>query len=206
MQVIPYLFFNGNCEAAFKFYEKALGAKIEVMLTHRGSAAGHADAAGTEEEDHARQDFDRRRGVDGVRRAAGHFNKPQGFSVCLTVEDPADAERKFKALSEGGTVNMPFGKTFFSKGSACASTSSASPGWSTARWKDESRVVRPGRSAATRIDRRQFASAQQQQPRRQSAAADDPAAHAGRIGLAAPARTLPVPHTIRPRRSIDRAA
>ena len=32
------------------------------------------------------------------------------------VEDAADAERKFKALSEGGSVNMPFGKTFFSKG------------------------------------------------------------------------------------------
>ena len=45
----------------------------------------------------------------------GHFNKPQGFSVSLMVEDPADAERKFKALSEGGSVNMPIGKTFFSK-------------------------------------------------------------------------------------------
>ena len=44
------------------------------------------------------------------------FNKPQGFSVSLTVNDPADAERKFKALSEGGSVNMPFGKTFFAKG------------------------------------------------------------------------------------------
>jgi PhnB protein len=45
-----------------------------------------------------------------------HFHKPQGFSVSVTVTDPADAERKFKALSEGGSVNMPFGKTFFSKG------------------------------------------------------------------------------------------
>ena len=46
----------------------------------------------------------------------GHFHQPQGFSVSLQVEDPADAERRFKALAEGGTVNMPFGKTFFSKG------------------------------------------------------------------------------------------
>jgi PhnB protein len=45
-----------------------------------------------------------------------HFRKPQGFSVSLTVKDPLDAERKFKALSEGGSVNMPFGKTFFAKG------------------------------------------------------------------------------------------
>jgi PhnB protein len=46
----------------------------------------------------------------------GHFHQPQGFSVSLQVEDPADAERRFKALAEGGSVNMPFGKTFFSKG------------------------------------------------------------------------------------------
>ena len=46
----------------------------------------------------------------------GHYQKPQGFSVSLQVEDPDDAERRFKALAEGGTVTMPFGKTFFSKG------------------------------------------------------------------------------------------
>ena len=46
----------------------------------------------------------------------GHFHQPQGFSVSLTVKDPGDGERKFKALSEGGSVNMPFDKTFFSKG------------------------------------------------------------------------------------------
>jgi PhnB protein len=46
----------------------------------------------------------------------GHFQKPQGFSVALQVGDPAEAERRFKALSEGGSVNMPFGKTFFSRG------------------------------------------------------------------------------------------
>ena len=44
------------------------------------------------------------------------FQKPQGFAVSITVDDPAEGERKFKALSEGGSVNMPFGKTFFSKG------------------------------------------------------------------------------------------
>jgi uncharacterized glyoxalase superfamily protein PhnB len=50
------------------------------------------------EENHPRQDIDRRRGADGVRR------------------DLANAERKFKALSEGGSVNMPFAKTFWAKG------------------------------------------------------------------------------------------
>ena len=58
MQVNPYLFYNGNCEAAFKFYEKVLGAKIEVMLTERGGSGVDADTAGAEEEDHAWPDFD----------------------------------------------------------------------------------------------------------------------------------------------------
>src|SRR5439155_1101645 len=44
----------------------------------------------------------------------GDYHQPQGFSVALAVEDPADAERRFNALAEGGTVRMPFGKTFFS--------------------------------------------------------------------------------------------
>ena len=53
------------------------------------------------------------RGPGGAPR---HDKKPQGFSVSLQVEDAADAEKRFKALAEGGTVTMPFGKTFFSKG------------------------------------------------------------------------------------------
>ena len=39
MQLNPYLTFNGQCEAAFKFYEKCLGGKIEAMLTHEGTPA-----------------------------------------------------------------------------------------------------------------------------------------------------------------------
>ena len=46
----------------------------------------------------------------------GHYHQPQGFSVSLQVADVADGERKFKALAEGGTVNMPYAKTFWAKG------------------------------------------------------------------------------------------
>ena len=116
MQVNPYLFYNGNCEAAFKYYEKVLGGEIEAMLTHEGTpAAEHTPPEWQKKIIHAKIS------IDGEVLMAsdappGHFHQPQGFSVSLTVEDPAEAERKFKALSEGGSVNMPFGKTFFSKG------------------------------------------------------------------------------------------
>jgi len=46
----------------------------------------------------------------------GHFNQPQGFAVSLQVENPGDAAVRFRQLSDGGTVTMPFAKTFFSNG------------------------------------------------------------------------------------------
>ena len=115
MQVNPYLYYNGNCEAAFKFYEKVLGARIEMMLTHEGAPVEMPTPPEWKKIMHARLS------IDGEVLMAsdappGHFHQPQGFSVSLSVDDPADAERKFKALSEGGKVNMPFGNTFFSRG------------------------------------------------------------------------------------------
>jgi PhnB protein len=116
MQINPYLFYNDNCEAAFKFYEKVLGAKIEVLLRNE---EGPAEMASSPER--KKKIMHGRISIDGQVLMASdappeHFHKPQGFSVSLTIKDPAEAERKFKALSEGGRPNMPFGKTFFSKG------------------------------------------------------------------------------------------
>ena len=70
MQVNPYLYYDGNCEAAFKFYEKAVGGKIEVLMTHESAPPEMHDAAGMEEEDHARPHYLRRRDPDGLRRAS----------------------------------------------------------------------------------------------------------------------------------------
>jgi PhnB protein len=116
MQVNPYLFYDGNCEAAFKFYEKVLGAKIELLLRNE-----EAPEEMPTPPDRKKKIMHARMTVDGAVLMASdappdHFNKPQGFSVSLTVAEPAEAERRFKALSEGGNVNMPFGKTFFSRG------------------------------------------------------------------------------------------
>ena len=116
MQINPYLFYNGNCEAAFKYYEKVLGAEIEAMLTHEGAPESMPLPP-----EWKKKIMHAKISIDGEVLMAsdappGHFHQPQGFSVSLQVEDPADAERRFKALSEGGNVTMPFAKTFFSKG------------------------------------------------------------------------------------------
>ena len=113
MQLNPYLLFNGQCEAAFKFYEKCLGGKIEVMLTHAGTPAEeHVPAEWRDKILHARLVVE-----DSVLMASdappGHYQQPQGFSVSLQLKDPEKAERIFQALADGGTVKMPFAETFW---------------------------------------------------------------------------------------------
>jgi PhnB protein len=112
----PYLFYNGNCEAAFKFYEKVLGAKIEMLLRSEEAPPSMPPQPGMEKKImHARLSLNGEL-LMGSDAPPDRFNKPQGFSVSLTIADAADAERKFKALCEGGSINMPFSKTFFSEG------------------------------------------------------------------------------------------
>jgi PhnB protein len=116
MKVNPYLFYDGNCEAAFKHYEKVLGAEIEVLLRNEEAPLDMPSPP-----ERKKKIMHGRISIDGEVLMASdappdHFHRPQGFSVSLTFTDPAEAERKFTALCEGGSVNMPFGKTFFSKG------------------------------------------------------------------------------------------
>jgi PhnB protein len=115
MQVNPYLFYDGNCEAAFKYYAKVLGGEIEAMLPHEGTpAAEHTPVEWHKKIMHAKMT------IDGEVLMAsdappGHFNKPQGFSVSLQIGDPAEAEQKFHALAEGGVVTMPIAQTFWAR-------------------------------------------------------------------------------------------
>ena len=116
MQVNPYLFYNGNCAEALKYYQKVLGARIEAMLPYSDGPAEMKVAP-----EHKDRIMHARITIDGEVLMAsdaypGNFTKPQGFAVSLQVEQPADAERRFKALADGGSITMPFGKTFFSKG------------------------------------------------------------------------------------------
>jgi PhnB protein len=116
MQVTPYLHYDGNCEAAFKFYEKELGAKIEMLMRYEDAPPDMPTTPESKKKVmHARLSLDG--GVLlGSDSPPQHFQKPQGFSVTLTVDDPAEAERKFNALCKGGNVYMAFDKTFFAKG------------------------------------------------------------------------------------------
>jgi PhnB protein len=116
MQINPYLFYDGKCEAAFKFYEKALGGKIDTLLTYEGAPESMPTPPEWKKKImHAKMTIGNE-ALMASDASPGHFHQPQGFSVSLQIQDAADAERKFNALAEGGSVNMPFGKTFWSNG------------------------------------------------------------------------------------------
>ena len=116
MQVNPYLNFNGQCAEAFKFYERLLGGKIEMMMTHAESPiAGQVPPGWRDRIMHARLAVG-----NWVLMASDSppdgYQKPQGVWVSLGVDKPAEARRIFDALAKGGNVTMPFEKTFWAAG------------------------------------------------------------------------------------------
>jgi PhnB protein len=113
MQLNSYLSFNGNCEQAFRFYNQVLGGEIVAMLPYAGSTIeNYAPAEGRDKIMHAAMRIGGQSlmGADGTSDC---YKKPQGFSVSIQLEDPAEADRIFQALSEGGSVIMPIQETFW---------------------------------------------------------------------------------------------
>ena len=117
MQLNTYLHFNGNCEEAFKFYEKALGGKIEAILTFEGTPnAQHVPPEWRNKVMHARLTADGQAlmGTDVPPTApGGGYQKPTGFFVSFMTKDPTEADRVFAALAHKGQVNMPIQETFW---------------------------------------------------------------------------------------------
>jgi PhnB protein len=113
MQLNPYLTFNGQCETAFKFYERSLGGKIEAMLPHAGTPVEeHVPAEWRSKILHARLIVGDQ-ALMGSDAPPERYEQPKGFSVSLQTKDPAEAERIFSALATNGTVRMPLQKTFW---------------------------------------------------------------------------------------------
>jgi PhnB protein len=113
MQLNPYLSFNGQCEAAFKFYEQCLGGKIEMMMTHGDSPMAQQAPPGWRDKIiHARMTIGDNV-LMGGDLPAEHYEASKGYSVSLIVDKPADAERIFNALAANGTVRMPLQETFW---------------------------------------------------------------------------------------------
>lgn len=112
----PYLFFNGRCEEALKFYENAIGAKVEMLMRFKDSPEPPKPGMMPPNYENKIMHASFRVGSSVIMASDGCETTAnfQGFSLSLTVPTEAEAERAFKALAEGGEIQMPLSKTFWS--------------------------------------------------------------------------------------------
>ena len=117
MEIQPYLFFNGRCEEAIEFYKKALDAQVEMLMRNKESPEppppGMLPPGSENKVMHAAL----RIGGAVVMASDGHCSGQtefKGISLSLTVPDAATADRFFAALADGGQVQLPLTRTFFS--------------------------------------------------------------------------------------------
>jgi PhnB protein len=111
----PSLMFNGQCEAAFKFYQQCLGGKIAAIVTYGESPI--AEQMSSELQDkimhvHLIVGDQELMGSDSPSES---YAEPKGFSVSLNIDNVLETERIFHALAENGTVQMPLQETFWAK-------------------------------------------------------------------------------------------
>ncbi len=113
MQINPYLTFNGQCEAAFTFYQRCLGGQIEIMLRHGETPmAGQTPADWLNKIMHAQLEIGGRI-LMGSDAPPDRYRAPQGFMVNLGIDDVQRAEQVFNAMAHNGSVRMPFQQTFW---------------------------------------------------------------------------------------------
>lgn len=113
MKFVPYLDFDGQCREAFDFYATVFQGSITMRMTYGESPmAGELPTA-----THGRVMHNTLEsagavlmGADGPPGTASHKG-----CVNVQVDAPAEAERVFQALSDGGAVQMPIQETFWAK-------------------------------------------------------------------------------------------
>ncbi len=118
MSVNAYLFFDGRCDEALAFYREALGAEVLGLMRHRDSPEkprpGMLPPGSDDKIMHAsfRVAGTTIMASDGMCGGKPEF---RGFSLAIRVEEENEAERLFAGLSDGGTVRMPLGPTFYAR-------------------------------------------------------------------------------------------
>jgi PhnB protein len=117
MLVQPYLFFEGRCEEAIEFYRKALDAKVEMIMRYKDSPEPPPPGMVPPGSENKVMHSSFRIGDSVVMASDGSCTgqaKFGGVSLSLTAADEAEAKKRFAALADGGPVQMPLTKTFFS--------------------------------------------------------------------------------------------
>jgi PhnB protein len=117
MQVQPYVCFEGRCEEAIRYYQQVLGAEVQFQMRFKEMPAPHPPGCippgGEDKIMHASLRIGDSTVLVSDGRSTG---KPdfQGVLLALQVKDPAQADRMFAGLADGGQVTMPLAETFWS--------------------------------------------------------------------------------------------
>ena len=117
MLIQSYLFFDGRTEEAIEFYKKALGAKVEMVMRYKEAPEAPPPGMVPPGSENKVMHSSFRIGETVVMASDGNCaGKPafNGFSLSITVANEGEADRVFAALGDGGQVQMPLAKTFFS--------------------------------------------------------------------------------------------
>ena len=115
--IAAYLFFDGNCDEAMRFYEKTLGAKLDTMMKYGDSPM--ADQAPPENKNrimHAHLTLPGGGTLMASDDTPGHYKGMSGFSLSLYYDKVDEARKIFDALADGGHVILAFDKTFWAEG------------------------------------------------------------------------------------------
>lgn len=114
MNLVSYLFFKDNAAEAFDFYARSLGGKVTMKVT-MGEMPGTESLPAKDRNliAHVRLEVGDAvlMGSDWCGPTAEPYPGIHGNAVSLGVDEPEEAERVFKALSEGGKVTMPIAET-----------------------------------------------------------------------------------------------
>jgi PhnB protein len=116
MQVQPYVNFNGRCQEAIDFYKRALGAEVQTVMHFKDCPEPQPGMVTPENKDkvmHASFKVGDTTILASDGRCTGSPTF-QGISLTLNAKNEGEANRLFGALADGGQVQMPLAKTFFS--------------------------------------------------------------------------------------------
>lgn len=116
MRIRIHLMFDGQCEAAFRFYRREFGGELTTLMTY-----GESPTAATTDPRHHAWIFHATLALGdqellGADVITQEFGRPYGFAVLLSLPSFAEAKRVFDALADGGKVEMAFQKTFWADG------------------------------------------------------------------------------------------
>jgi PhnB protein len=114
MNVNTHLNFGGNCRAAFDYYAKVFGSKIEMAMTWGESPM--KDQCSPAEHDkiiHIAMKVGETM-LMGADAPPERFEKATGITLAVSPKTADEANRLFAALSDGGSVTMPIQATFWS--------------------------------------------------------------------------------------------